>query len=70
MRKVGVFPRRGKTRTLYSAYTMWYDPNWRGCCEHEVLNVNGAAAKKLAIQEHIQKCAATKDEQLLRAQGE
>lgn len=71
MAKVGVFPYRGKKKIRYTAYTVWYDPNWRGCCEHQMLDgISGKAAKKLAIQDHVEKCAATKDEQLLRAQGE
>jgi hypothetical protein len=68
--KVGVFPYRGKIKVRYMAYTVWYDPRWRGCCEHHVLNVNRTAAKKLAIQQHIERCAATKDEALLKAIGE
>lgn len=59
--KVGVFPfgkahDAGKPATRFSAYTTWYNPEWKGCCEHQVLAINGTEAKKLAIQEHKEHC--------------
>lgn len=54
--KVGVFTRQGKRKKLFSAYTLWYDPEWKGCCEHIVEAKNGTEAKKLAIKEHKEKC--------------
>jgi hypothetical protein len=53
--KVGVFPPDADTR-FYRAYTRWYNPQWKGCCEHTVEAVNGTAAKKLAIEEHKERC--------------
>lgn len=38
------------------AYTRWYGPEWEGCCEHVVEAENGTAAKKVAIQQHIDVC--------------
>lgn len=69
--KIGVFPYAGKTKVRYMAYTTWYDPNWRGCCEHYVQRgINGTAAKKLAIADHISNCGHGKDLKLLKAQGD
>jgi hypothetical protein len=56
MIKVGVFPPDESDRH-YRAYTRWYNPEWPGCCEHEVEAINGTEAKKLAIQEHKDQCA-------------
>ena len=53
--KVGVFPPDEGSRT-YMAYTLWYNPQWPGCCEHEVEAVNGTEAKKIAIKEHKERC--------------
>jgi hypothetical protein len=53
--KVGVFP-NDEGSSGYRAYTTWYNPQWPGCCEHEVEAVNGTEAKKLAIQEHKERC--------------
>lgn len=54
--KVGVFERQGKTKTLYTAYTMWYSTDWEGCCEHIVSAATGKESKKKAIEEHKAKC--------------
>lgn len=54
--KVGVFPFRETSTTRFNAYTTWYNPEWKGCCEHTVSAVNGTEAKKLAIQEHKERC--------------
>jgi hypothetical protein len=51
--KVGVFPCR---KASFTAYTTWYNPSWSECCEHTVEAVNGTAAKKIAIQEHRERC--------------
>lgn len=53
--KVGVFPPSGDSH-VYMAYTRWYNPQWPGCCEHEVEAVNGTIAKKIAIKEHKERC--------------
>lgn len=50
--KVGVFPHQGKTKVRYMAYTRDYNPQWQGCCEHEVEAMDGEQAKKLAILAH------------------
>ena len=60
--KVGVFPHQGKKRVRYMAYTRDYNPQWKGCCEHEVEAVNGTRAKFLAIMAH-------QDEQARIAKG-
>jgi hypothetical protein len=54
--KVGVFPRNGKRTRRYTAYTVWYNPQWNGCCEHLVIAANGSEAKAAAILEHKDKC--------------
>jgi hypothetical protein len=54
--KVGVFPHEGKAKTKYTAYTLWYSPEWKGCCEHEVIADTGAKAKILAIEDHKINC--------------
>lgn len=56
--KVGVFPvfPFDDHNTRFNAYTTWYNPNWKGCCEHTVDAINGTEAKKLAIQEHKEHC--------------
>lgn len=33
----------------WSAYTLWYNPAWEGCCIHAVFGQTGNAAKALAI---------------------
>jgi hypothetical protein len=53
--KVGVFP-FDERNTRFSAYTTWYNPQWKGCCEHKVEALNGTEAKKLAIAEHKERC--------------
>lgn len=55
--KVGVFP-FDERNTRFNAYTLWYNPNWKGCCEHDVLALNGSQAKKAAIAEHKEMCVA------------
>lgn len=54
--KVGVFPRDSKRVRRYTAYTVWYNPQWDGCCEHIVFAGNGTEAKAAAIEEHKSKC--------------
>lgn len=51
--KVGVFPMK---RRSFTAYTRDYNSSWDGCCEHKVEAPNGTLAKKLAIQEHKDRC--------------
>jgi hypothetical protein len=57
--KVGVFP-FDERNTRFDAYTLWYNPQWKGCCEHEVVATNGTEAKKLAIKEHKEQCVDAK----------
>jgi hypothetical protein len=49
--RVGVFKEEREGRKpLYSAYTMWYDPEWKNCVgEYNVEAANGEEAKKIAI---------------------
>jgi len=47
---------RASGKPLYMAYTTWYNPQWKGCCEHEVEAVNGTEAKKIAVEEHKKHC--------------
>lgn len=54
--KVGVFTEQGTRKMKYSAYSLWYNPNWAGCCEHTVYAKNGTDAKKLAIAQHKDLC--------------
>lgn len=49
---VGVFPIGWKRERRFTAYTVLYSPQWRGCCEHIVTARNGREAKRLAIEEH------------------
>lgn len=56
--KVGVFDDPIHLNRKPNAYTLWYNPEWFGCCQHYVEAVNGTQAKKLAIQEHIDICRA------------
>jgi hypothetical protein len=37
---VAVFPFDARN-TRFNAYTTWYNPAWKGCCEHVVEAVNG-----------------------------
>ncbi len=47
--KVGVFTEQ-RTKSLgYMAYTVWYNPAWKGCRVIEVEAKNGTEAKKKAI---------------------
>jgi hypothetical protein len=52
---VGVFSNDEGGRG-FRAYTRWYNPQWPGCCEHKVEAINGGEAKKLATQEHRDRC--------------
>lgn len=57
--KVAVFPiegRSGEKASHYTAYTLWFDASWRGICLHDVTAASGAAAKKLAIADHVVRC--------------
>lgn len=41
-----------------AAYTLWYDPNCKGCIEYTITATTGAEAKKIACQmrrEHEEK---------------
>jgi hypothetical protein len=53
-RKVGVFTDADGRHPR--AYTLWYNPEWDGCCEHIVRASSGAEAKKLAIRDHRASC--------------
>lgn len=55
--RVGVFGDvRASSKPYYRAYTTWYNPEWKGCCEHQVEAINGTEAKKLAIEQHKEQC--------------
>lgn len=55
--KVGVFTHtEGRRKPLITAYTLWYNPAWHGCCVHEVLAPSGANAKRIAIKQHRERC--------------
>lgn len=54
--KVGVFECEPGAKRRPQAYTVWYSPAWKGCCEHIVRAVDGKAAKRIAIDEHIALC--------------
>ena len=57
MVKVGVFTRIGRSgKRLHAAYTVWYNPQWLGCCEHYVQR--GKNAKRHAIEQHKDACEA------------
>lgn len=56
MIKVGVFPFSETKPHRFNAYTLTYNPQWEGCCEHTVEAKNGTEAKKLAIKEHKERC--------------
>lgn len=55
---VAVFTHPGKRGPRYHAYTRVYNPQWKGCCLHEVRAWTGAEAKRLAILGHKKKCVA------------
>lgn len=41
---------RGPNRKLrFSAYTLWYSPEWPGCIQYDIEAESGTAAKKIAI---------------------
>lgn len=58
-KRVYVFPHKGKRVMKYLAYTLWVNPAWPGCCIHDVEVERSADAKKVAIQEHKDRCAKT-----------
>lgn len=60
--RVGVFPFQGKKKMRFNAYTLWYNADWEGCCEHEVLAATGTEAKKKAIEEHKNNCLLESDD--------
>lgn len=55
---VAVFPweRPVGFKPRFNAYTLWYNPEWKGCCLHPVNAENGTAAKKQALKEHKERC--------------
>ncbi len=53
---VGVFREERKRSPLYRAYTIWFSPDWKGCCVHTVEASRGTLAKHIAIAEHKAKC--------------
>ena len=57
--RVGVFEHPRRRGITLMAYTMYFNPDWDGCCLHSVSAVNGAAAKKLATAEHRERCMAS-----------
>lgn len=57
--KVGVFP-VGKSGKRFAAYTLWYNPEWEGCCEHVVEVPQRRMAKTEAIEEHKRYCVGKK----------
>jgi hypothetical protein len=54
--KVGVFDDEDHPKRKPMAYTRDYNPTWQRCCEHVVHAVDGAEAKKKAIEEHLINC--------------
>jgi hypothetical protein len=49
---VAVFPHERGAKRRYMAYTLWYNPEWPGCCLHKIgYAPNGEQAKKWAIAE-------------------
>jgi len=55
--EVGVFTHeRPGRKPLVTAYTTWYNPEWKGCCVHKIDAENGTEAKKLAIRDHRNLC--------------
>lgn len=50
---VGTFPGdpyNNGSRRKASAYTYWYNPEWKGCIEYEVMAMTGKDAKRAAIK--------------------
>lgn len=58
--RVGVFEHQRPRGIRLEAYTLWYNPAWPGCCEHVVFATSGADAKKLAKQEHRERCMSSR----------
>lgn len=57
---VGVFDRpisRSGNRIKPTAYTTWFDEKWHGCCLHSVEAFSAEQAKRVAIQEHLDRCS-------------
>ena len=55
---VGVFSAlssNGKRR-IWRAYTLWYNPEWEGCCEHKIKTISGKQAKEIAIFQCKHQC--------------
>jgi hypothetical protein len=61
--EVAVFGYPGKKAgvTRCNAYTRIYNPEWKGCCLHQVDAPSGTEAKRLAIAEHRAKCLEKPD---------
>lgn len=54
---IGVFTEwRNGRKPKISAYSTWYNPDWKGCCVHKVSADTGTEAKKMAIEDHKRKC--------------
>ena len=60
-RQVAVFEHLGKRKILLTAYTLWYNPSWEGCCLHTVDSDNGKEAKRQAMDEHFCRCMHSDD---------
>jgi hypothetical protein len=43
--------REGGRKPKFSAYTLWYNPEWDGCVMIDVMASSGAEAKRKAIAE-------------------
>lgn len=55
--RVGVFKHeRASGRAFYMAYVRDYNPAWDGCCVHPIEAESGKEAKRVAIQEHKERC--------------
>lgn len=54
---VGVFedPRRSGYIRLNS-YVRDFNPSWKGCCQHKVMAITGAQAKRQAETDHRATC--------------
>ncbi len=50
--RVGVFEHQGTHRVRLEAYTVWFSPDWPGCCVHHVEATNGTIAKRIAKDQH------------------
>ena len=54
--KVGIFEAPRKRSVSLRAYTIWYNPKWAGCCEHQVVVTRRRDAKIAAMAEHRARC--------------